>query len=361
MRIGHIVLTPRYSGAEILVASLSKIHAQMGHDIKVAGINPAHDDFVEIIRSQTLLGIEWCCPRRELTRIGRINYLKNWASNYDFDFIFAHSVIPAAYGRLAGLNNVISVLHDSSENDYSNSLLFCFEKVLQFRSLGVVAVSKLALDRYSTHFLRPKTRLIKNGIDLDLHRGINLDQALELKKSLNLKEGDLIVLQVGRVNRVKQQHKSLEALEKAIKRNNRIHFLIAGLIEDQEYYSGMKNWSKEKGILENIIFLGGRADVDKLLSISDLFLMPSLEESQGIALLEALASGTPVIASKLQIFEFAEKYGGVSLLNLEDVDLFSAQAEKYLYSGSKYKRNLDEFDINTTAKNYLEFALECIS
>jgi glycosyltransferase involved in cell wall biosynthesis len=54
---------------------------------------------------------------------------------------------------------------------------------------------------------------------------------------------------------------------------------------------------QELGILDKVIFFGNSNEIDKILSYSDLFLLPSETESFGLAALEAMASGVPVISS----------------------------------------------------------------
>ena len=54
---------------------------------------------------------------------------------------------------------------------------------------------------------------------------------------------------------------------------------------------------KSKGIEEKVIFFGNSSEIDKILCFSDLFLLPSEKESFGLAALEAMASGVPVISS----------------------------------------------------------------
>jgi N-acetyl-alpha-D-glucosaminyl L-malate synthase BshA len=57
--------------------------------------------------------------------------------------------------------------------------------------------------------------------------------------------------------------------------------------------------AEELGVIEQVLFLGKHASVDELLSCADLFLLPSKNESFGLAALEALSCGVPVIASNM--------------------------------------------------------------
>jgi N-acetyl-alpha-D-glucosaminyl L-malate synthase BshA len=70
---------------------------------------------------------------------------------------------------------------------------------------------------------------------------------------------------------------------------------------------------KTYGIEDKVVFLGNSSEVDKILSYSDLFLLPSQTESFGLAALEAMASGVPVISSNS---------GGIPEVNIEGVSGF---------------------------------------
>ncbi len=64
-----------------------------------------------------------------------------------------------------------------------------------------------------------------------------------------------------------------------------------------ELEASLKAQVEQLGIAENIRFLGMRADVPRLLSVLDAFVLPSLSEGLSLALLEAMASGKPVVAT----------------------------------------------------------------
>jgi N-acetyl-alpha-D-glucosaminyl L-malate synthase BshA len=66
-------------------------------------------------------------------------------------------------------------------------------------------------------------------------------------------------------------------------------------------------------IEDKVVFLGNSSEVDKILCFSDLFLLPSQTESFGLAALEAMASGVPVISSNS---------GGIPEVNIEGVSGF---------------------------------------
>lgn len=274
------------------------------------------------------------------------------------DVVFAHSVIPAAYARMAGSWPVITVLH--SENDYPSGKIRLSEYILQYRSAGVISVSEISHKSYTNSFSQPKAIFIPNGIDV---RSIQnaLQNRLNLRVALGIHSDTLLLLQVGRISRIKRQHLTLTALESLVCKSPRYHLLFAGIVEDIEYQHELEDYVAKKELSNHVTFLGPRLDVADLLAAADVFVMPSSREAQGLALLEALASGLPVVASDISGFQFAREYSGVSLINPENINTFTAAIiEATPFSNYRLNRPANEFDIQTTATRYIEFAKECI-
>lgn len=360
MRILHVIHTPRYSGAEILVATLTKIHAEMGHTSSVVAINPSKADFSSVIDDQRRNGIDWFLPAHPLKRLARSAFISKVNEDFLPDVTFAHSVIPAAYARLARARRVITVLHDAGEDDYGSRYFRLSEKILQYRSAGVIAVSEVAMRNYTKRFLRPSTSHIPNGVELgSLVRSATQRNAIRVR--LGCRGDERLVVQIGRFGLMKQQHLSLEALLPIIRKDRTVHLLFAGVVEDAAYLDSLKNRVQEAGISSNVHFLGPRNDVADLLSAADLYLMPSLREAHSVAMIEALAAGLPIIASLIPSFRYATKYDGVYLLQVENIGDFTSSIKVALDKPLRFYRNLKGFDIRDTAKSYIDFGNKCIS
>lgn len=344
----------------MLVASLAKNHALMGHVSCVVSIKPSEEDFRSVIENQQENGIEWITPPMPLGRIARAPFIKKTAAAFVPDVTFAHSVIPAVYARLAGVMNVITVLHDASENDYGSIYFRLSEKLLQYKSAGVIAVSEVARQRYSGYFSYPRVQHIPNGISIaELKR--NVSQREIARNSLGLTATDLVAVQIGRVNTIKQQQLSLKAITPVIKHDRSVHFVFAGLVEDVAYLNDFNRMAKNEGIEHNVHFLGPRKDVADLLCAADLFLMPSLREAHSVAMIEALVAGLPIIASPIPSFQYASAFEGVCLLPPENTEEFSSTIKAVLNQRKRYARDLRGFDIKDTALAYIDFATQCMS
>ena len=105
---------------------------------------------------------------------------------------------------------------------------------------------------------------------------------------------------------------------------------------------------KELGIADKVVFFGKSREIDQILCFSDLFLLPSETESFGLAALEAMACGVPVISSNTGGIPEVNKHGVSGLLsNVGDVEEMSANALKIL----KDKNLLKTYKTNAKAES----------
>jgi glycosyltransferase involved in cell wall biosynthesis len=102
------------------------------------------------------------------------------------------------------------------------------------------------------------------------------------------------------VCRLDEPTKGLAVLLKGIAQLNQIsnippfQLLMVG---DGPSANGLRRLSEELGLNEIVVFAGLRCDVEQILPLFDLFVLPSLSEGFGIALVEAMAAGCPVVAT----------------------------------------------------------------
>jgi glycosyltransferase involved in cell wall biosynthesis len=138
--------------------------------------------------------------------------------------------------------------------------------------------------------------VIMNGIDVvkapDQHTLQRLRVALDVKKD------DFIYLTVGRLTVQKGHIYLLEAIPEVLQRYpDSTLFLVAGEGHQRDI---LENRVSQLGLGKFVRFLGNRSDIPALLSIADVFVLPSLWEGLPLALLEAMSVGLPVVATQVE-------------------------------------------------------------
>jgi glycosyltransferase involved in cell wall biosynthesis len=365
--IAHVILEPRYSGAEILVLNLVRSQLEKGIASSVVAMRPSHPNFECEMKELEKLGCRVAVPPHSLKRRQRASWIYRALQQIKPEIVFAHASVAMNYARLAALPSgipVVSVLHSACD-DYANRKAWFAEKILCKRNAALVGVSQKNIDEYNGHIgTSRRTRLIPNGIDLNLYAGAIARRA-EVRRSL-LPDGSgdqILILQVGRISDSKRQCISAEAVAR-INRDglgSPITLLFAGLTDDAEYLQRIRRIVHEQGAENQIKVLGDRRDVPELLAAADIYLMPSRHEAHSLAAMESLASGVYSIFSGIDAFRPFTTLPGVTLVDECNTESMTRTLQGVIASGDyrkRFTRDLRRYSKEECFANYLKLANE---
>jgi N-acetyl-alpha-D-glucosaminyl L-malate synthase BshA len=223
----------------------------------------------------------------------------------DLDVLHVHYAIPhatAAYlarqilasaGPNGGVPRVITTLHGTditllgSDRSYSETVAFCIQQ-----SDGVTAVSEsLKADTYRELRVTRDIRVIPNFLDCTTSRW----RAAAPLRGCLAPSGTKIVMHVSNFRPVKRATAVVEIFAR-IRRQVAARLVMVG---DGPDVAGATRLAKTLGVGEDVEFLGEQDQVVPLLSAADVFLLPSAQESFGLAALEAMSCEVPVVASRV--------------------------------------------------------------
>lgn len=141
--------------------------------------------------------------------------------------------------------------------------------------------------------------VIRNGVDLARFK--EPSQPDRIRREFELPRGVPLVAVVSRLSRMKGLEQFLEAAAMVRRRSTDARFLVIGETppHDPEYLDELKTLASRLGIGDRVIFTGLRSDVPMLLAGVDVAVMPSLNEALSNALLESMAAGAPVVATRV--------------------------------------------------------------
>ncbi len=360
-RIAHLILQPRLSGAETLVRELASRQAEQWDKIGVIALLPTEEEFIPALDFLKSKGVEILVPQRHLTRLESMFFYRRAVKEFRPDCVFAHSVLPGFYSRGSFLLQpcpTVTVLHDGACNDYFAAHLAITEKLLTKRLAGLIAVNPDALDSYRSKIRDASSisHVIPNGISLDRFLPVS-NRRTEARRALGLTPSHKVVLQVGRINRVKCQHLTIQAVRSIQEQDWNIKVFFAGIIEENDYYEECR--AMTSGM--DVSFLGARSDIPDLMDAADLLVMPSSQEAHSVAFLEALASSKPVIGSRISSFLPYEAMEGVILVSPQDPTYAGAIRKTLEGSYQYHQRDLSDFTIEQTCEKYSAVALDAIS
>jgi len=150
-------------------------------------------------------------------------------------------------------------------------------------------------DRSFARIMRRNSIRIPNAISTDRFKNINVNTK-EKKNSLGIPAESMLIGSVGRLADQKGYVYLLDAAAKLLAEKPDLYFIFVG---DGPLAEEHKNQAHALGIEQNVIFTGGRTDVEELLACFDLFVSSSLWEGLPTVLLEAMAAGVPIIATDI--------------------------------------------------------------
>jgi L-malate glycosyltransferase len=233
------------------------------------------------------------------------NTIARVAEERRLDVVHAHYAVPhatAAYladQMLAGGHlpapRTVTTLHGTditlvgSDPSYARVVAFSIEQ-----SHGVTTVSRsLKADTIAALGIRHEIRVIPNFLNCSAwRRRFDPDLRERLAPAARF---DALVLHVSNFRPVKRVDVALEVF-RAIRRRVRARFILVG---DGPVRADIERRVAEYGLTEEVVFVGEEQDLVPSLSVADLFLLPSAQESFGLAALEAMACEVPVVASNV--------------------------------------------------------------
>ena len=360
MKIG-IVCYPTFGGSGVVATELGKALADNGHQVHfITYSQPARLDFFsenlyyhEVSVSNYPL---FDYPPYELALASKLVDVVRFEK---LDILHVHYAIPhasAAYMAKQILATygiqipVVTTLHGTDITLVGKDLTY--KPVVTFsinQSDGVTAVSQNLKDDTYKHFdIQNDIRVIPNFIDLNR---FSLKAKDHFKKAIAPND-ERIIIHTSNFRKVKRTQDVIRIFEKVLKVVPS-KLLMVGDGPDRVYSEQL---CRDLEISENVRFLGKQDAVEEILSVSDLFIMPSESESFGLAALEAMACKVPVITSNA---------GGLPELNIEGVTGYmdnvgdiDSMAEHAIYMLSDDAR-LTEFKNNALARAH-DFDLSLI-
>lgn len=317
MKIG-IVCYPTFGGSGVVATELGKALADKGHSIHfITYSQPARLDFFsenlyyhEVSVSKYPL---FDFPPYELALASKLVDVVRFEK---LDLLHVHYAIPHASAAFMakqilatfGISiPVITTLHGTDITLVGKDMTY--RPVVTFsinQSDGVTAVSEYLKKATYDHFdVKNDIRVIPNFIDLNR---FSLKPKDHFKKAI-APNNEFILVHTSNFRKVKRTSDVIEIF-KLVSQKIPSKLLLVGDGQDRPK---AEQQCRELGIAENVRFLGKQDAVEEILSVADLFLMPSESESFGLAALEAMACKVPVVSSNT---------GGLPELNIQGVTGF---------------------------------------
>lgn len=161
-----------------------------------------------------------------------------------------------------------------------------------------------------------KQTVIYNGINFNKLITAKLSNDIKLKDELKLSNSTMLLGMVGNFNEVRDQQTVCRFLKTLSIQHADYHFVFVGKRIDStpEFYDNCIDFCNQHGIINQVSFLGSRNDVPKILSQLDAFIYSTEHDTFGIAVVEAIASSTPVFVNDWAVMKEITQEGKLAML-----------------------------------------------
>ncbi|NQT81153.1 MAG: glycosyltransferase family 4 protein [Candidatus Aminicenantes bacterium] len=269
----------------------------------------AKEKDIQILESE---GIEFIqCP----FLLRRINVIKDLKAFFDIWriikkynplIVHTHSSKAGLLGRLAAkLARVPIIIHTPHGHvffgyfgSFKTKIFIILERFVSRITDKIVALTNEEKKDYIKFRIanEDKFDVIYSGIELNKFKELPFNENQNFKRELGIPENYLVVGTVGRLVPVKGPEFLIEAAKYIISKYPEVFFIFTG---DGPLEQNLERQAFKSGIKDNIIFLGWRNDIAGIISVYDIFALPSLNEGMGRVLVEAMALGKPIVASNV--------------------------------------------------------------
>ena len=292
-----------------------KLLIDMGHKVDVACNfvegNTCSDAKIEELKNKlTEMGVDYYqidfarSVRHILQNLKAYRQVLSLMRTNQYKFIHCHSPIGGVCGRLAGHRTHTKAIYTAHGFHFYKGapllnwlVYYPIEKYLSRYTDVLITINKedYAVAKNKMHAERTEY-VAGGGRDIEKIKSVKVDRNKK-RAELGIPQDAFVLISVGELNKNKNHEVVIKAVGSMyiMKEAQNIHYIIAGQGPLDKY---LLNLAQRYGLENRVHLLGFRADVIELLKSSDCFVFPSCREGLGLAALEAMASGLPLISTR---------------------------------------------------------------
>lgn len=351
MKILHVITSLMTGGAEHLVVQFVNYLRLQGHESDVCVFNGEETEFMRELKYSGCriwrLGHS-CYNPIYILRLSRI--IRN------YEIVHTHNSSPQLFGALAAIGwrgSLITTEHNTDNRKRHMLLVRGLDRWMYSRYSHIICISNQTKrnlqcylgDKWTCRYGGDRLITIANGVDVARY-----DNA----KSTIDRDGKIIIVMVAAFRPQKDHSTLLRAIERLS-----VDYRL-WLVGDGETRGQIEQLIEEMGLQGRVRMFGNRVDVPEILKSADIVVMSSNWEGFGLAAVEGMAAGKPVIASDVDgLRQIVEGYGlvfrhGDDAQLAEYIKWLATDMDEYQEFAVKCYRRAEEFDIQKMLNGYLE-------
>lgn len=313
-----IVCYPTFGGSGVVATELGLALAEQGHEIHF--ITYKQPVRLELL-SRNIHFHEVSVPVYPLFHyqpyeLALSSKLVDMVKLHKIEVLHVHYAIPHAYAgymakKMLAEENIfipmVTTLHGTDITLVGNHPFYKPAVTFSINNSDIVTSVSQSLkdDTLRLFDIKKEIHVVPNFIDIPK----KIRPVTNCQRDLMAEKHERIITHVSNLRKVKRVQDVIEIFDR-IQMKIPSKLIMVGEGPERE---SCEQLCEEKGISEKVLFLGNSNEVDKILCFTDLFILPSEKESFGLAALEAMACGVPVISSNT---------GGLPEVNIQGVSGF---------------------------------------
>lgn len=249
-----------------------------------------------------------CWSRNPLSpdNLAAFGMMKKILSENQYDVVSCHTPISSFFTRLAARRSMAKVIYTAHGFHFFKGAPFINRTIYKTMERIGARYTDVLVTINEEDYRAAQTFHLKAGGQVVLIPGVGVDlkavaaagtSRQSVRRELNLAADDFVLMSMGDLNANKNHLFVMESLLAAFQEDSRLHYVLCGKGPLEPVY---RKFIAEHGLEEQIRLLGYRSDVLHLLYGMDVYLSPSLREGLPVSVMQAMAAGIPVVASRVR-------------------------------------------------------------
>jgi len=285
-RILFVSYTSEWKGPNVSLYMLLKyLHATFDVAVLVPGNGPFCDALQRLdipVYSRRSLN-KWSIP-----------WILRLIRRQNFDLIYGNTVSGSSRNSLiaAKLARKPFIIHVHSLPGNWPRTRFIFFRFVD----AIIAVSHAVAAPLLRRRLGSKLHVVYNAVDVHEEKNTVPNLRTRHRQELGILDSQLLLINVARINRVKGQEFAVRLVSEAKQLGVSVKLLLVGEFQDLDYTEHLRRLISQLGLQDMVTLTGFRDDVHSLLHAANIYVHTAIEEPFGLAVIEAMAAGLPVVA-----------------------------------------------------------------
>lgn len=289
----HLRSSGALLGAENVIIELAKNTTSFGYKSFIGAIHNDEDPFPEFLKSAREAGLETVLFNgKGRADLKRLSLIRRFVEEHNIDIVHSHGYKEDFYSILLPRKiPKVATNHLWKKNSFLDAIYCSIDAFFLHFFDSIIGVSSEIVNNMRSLGIR-RIKMIPNGIDCVKFKP--QEKSLEFFEKFKIQSGKTVVGMISSLSPEKGHQTALKAMQ--LLSNENVLLVIVGDGALRDYLVDHVNKSN---LCDRVFFAGKQNKIPEVLSVFDIFILPSLKEGLPMALLEAMTSEKVVIASRV--------------------------------------------------------------